>query len=475
MIKIRHKYAFIFLFQPIIAVAANDLPIKVIEAFKKNDINLNNISISVVHLGGETEAKKVLSFNENISRNPASTMKILTSAAALEVLKPDYNWVTKFFSDNRNGNTLGGKIYADLQGDPKFVPEILLPMLHKWKAEGIKNIDADFVLNNAIFSKNPDSSSDDESNEVYAVKPQADNFAFNSVTAKFNGEEVKLNYPIYGVRLNNNLVLTNELCPNNKTWGNNINYSIKEADGIYLINLTGKYSKFCSDKSFNMPISNYISNKDFFVRSLLGLWASIEGNIIKYPNISYGEVSKNSVLIGEILSFPLAALIYDMNKFSNNLMARLIFLRLGIMTQPNHLNAELSRKTVLNYLKENNIDSYSIVLENGSGLSQLERISAKQMTDILGLAYSKPFFKNFLESLPIAGVDGTMKNRLQDISGKAWLKSGTLNNVRAIAGYISDGKGGFYAVSAMVNEENAGRANPALDELVRHIASLNTE
>jgi D-alanyl-D-alanine carboxypeptidase/D-alanyl-D-alanine-endopeptidase (penicillin-binding protein 4) len=152
-------------------------------------------------------------------------------------------------------------------------------------------------------------------------------------------------------------------------------------------------------------------------------------------------------------------------------MARLIFLRLGTKYQSYDLNAGLSTRVMLNYLRENKIDTSGITFENGCGLSQIERISAKQMTDILALAYTKPFFKVFLDSLPLVGIDGTMKNRLHDISGMASLKTGTLNNVRAIAGYISDGKGGYFAISAMVNSENANKSSPALDELVRWVAS----
>ncbi|MFM2344548.1 MAG: hypothetical protein RLZZ210_1159 [Pseudomonadota bacterium] len=452
---------------------ANPLHVRVSTAFTNNDINLNNVSISVVYIGDSKD--EILAFNDKSYKNPASTMKILTSVAALDILKPDYSWKTRFFSDNsykNHGNSLDGNIYVDLQGEPKFVPEVLLPMLYKWKDDGIDSLNANFVLDNSVLSSSPDSSSDDNTNEVYATKPRADNFSFNSISLKFNAKDVGFTYPVFGFNIKNNLILTGDSCPSNKSWGSNIAYTVSNSGNSYTINLNGKYSSECFDKSLNIPISHIISNKDFFVNSVLGLWQSIGGKVLNEPKVSYGKFdSKNKYMIGEVSGFPLSSLIYDVNKFSNNLMARLIFLRLGTKYQSYDLNAGLSTRVMLNYLRENKIDTSGITFENGCGLSQIERISAKQMTDILALAYTKPFFKVFLDSLPLVGIDGTMKNRLHDISGMASLKTGTLNNVRAIAGYISDGKGGYFAISAMVNSENANKSSPALDELVRWVAS----
>jgi serine-type D-Ala-D-Ala carboxypeptidase/endopeptidase (penicillin-binding protein 4) len=449
--------------------ANQKLPYKVIQALNKANINVNNISVSIENMNKNNDVMSVLNFNAEQLRNPASIMKIVTSVSALEHLGANYTWNTPFYHINslsqiKNKGIIEDKIYIDLQADPKWIPETTLPMLEKWRAEGIHSIKADFILNNKILAANPDNGL--QGDEVYAVKPLADNFAFNSVTLKFNGKDVDFTYPIYGVRIQNNLRTTQAACPSNKSWGSNIQSSIQKNTN-YVIYLNGSYSENCQNKTFNVAAIDTMPSKDFLVSSILGLWQSIGGKVIQSPQVSYGSIPKNMHVIGNVYSQKLSDLVQDMNKFSNNLMARLIFLSLGKMELQQGLNANTSKNIALNILNKNRIPTQNMVIENGSGLSYIERISSKQMLAILKLAYTKPYFKNLLLSFPIVGVDGTMKSRLQDISGQAWIKTGTLNNVKSIAGYVDNGSGGYIAITAIINDKNAPLGDVALDELVR--------
>ncbi len=471
-----------------IAIAQNTspstLPIKVQQALKKANIGNNNISVSIESVqsiaNGKIIALPILAFNADKFRNPASIMKIVTSVSAFEHFGSNYTWNTPFYHANtfeqiKNKGVMDDKIYIDLQADPKWIPETTLPMLQKWRTQGIHSIQADFILDNTVLATKSDNAL--QGDAVYATNPLADNFAFNSITLTFNAKDVNFTYPIYGIDIQNNLRATQTSCPSNKSWSHNIQSSITQntSNSInknkYTIHLSGSYSENCQNKSFNIATINTIPSKDFLVSSILGLWQSIGGKVLKSPQISYGNIPKNSHLIANIVSEKLSDLVVDMNKFSNNLMARLIFLNIsknntkGDNIKP--LNVDVSKNMVFNILKKQGISIQNMVIENGSGLSRIESISSSQMVAILKQAMTKIYFQNLLHSLPIIGVDGTMKSRLQDMSGKAWIKTGTLNNVKSIAGYIDNGAGGYTLITAIINDKNAHLGDVALDELVR--------
>jgi D-alanyl-D-alanine carboxypeptidase/D-alanyl-D-alanine-endopeptidase (penicillin-binding protein 4) len=109
-----------------------------------------------------------------------------------------------------------------------------------------------------------------------------------------------------------------------------------------------------------------------------------------------------------------------------------------------------------------------LVLENGCGLSRRERISADSLARLLRHAYAGPRMPEFIASLPVAGMDGTMKSR-SAASGSAYVKTGLLDGVRALAGYVLSSSGHHYVVVAIVNHANAEAATGALDALLNWV------
>jgi serine-type D-Ala-D-Ala carboxypeptidase/endopeptidase (penicillin-binding protein 4) len=112
-----------------------------------------------------------------------------------------------------------------------------------------------------------------------------------------------------------------------------------------------------------------------------------------------------------------------------------------------------------------------LVIDNGSGLSRRERISAASMAKLLAHAASSPYAQMYRDSLPRVGLDGTMKGRMinEPIAGNAWIKTGSLNDVRALAGYVDAGSGQRYAVVMLINGSRAENSNGAQDAFLRWV------
>jgi len=172
-------------------------------------------------------------------------------------------------------------------------------------------------------------------------------------------------------------------------------------------------------------------------------------------------------LFATLESPALSELVRDINKYSNNVMARQLFLTLGATAglpgEP-HKAATVIRE----WLAGKGLLFPELVLENGSGLSRRERISARHLGELLGHAYRSPVMPELMASLPLVAMDGTMKKRLGQaaVAGRAHLKTGSLAGVRAIAGYVLDARGRRMSVVLIVNHPNAGRAEPVQDALL---------
>jgi D-alanyl-D-alanine carboxypeptidase/D-alanyl-D-alanine-endopeptidase (penicillin-binding protein 4) len=168
---------------------------------------------------------------------------------------------------------------------------------------------------------------------------------------------------------------------------------------------------------------------------------------------------------------PLWDIVRDVNKLSNNVMARQIFLTLATVDAPPPATTAHATQTVRRWLAAHRISAPEIVLENGSGLSRRERISAGSLARLLIAADKSSVRDEFASSLAVAAMDGTVQRRFQDgtVAGQALLKTGTLEGVRALAGYVLDRDGRRFAVVAIVNGPGAARAQGALDALVQWV------
>ncbi|MGH9578425.1 MAG: D-alanyl-D-alanine carboxypeptidase/D-alanyl-D-alanine-endopeptidase, partial [Terriglobales bacterium] len=199
------------------------------------------------------------------------------------------------------------------------------------------------------------------------------------------------------------------------------------------------------------------------------LWPELGGALS--GTVRDGAAPAGAKLFYSHESSSLAEIVRDINKFSNNVMARQLYLTLGAEAARPPGRYEKSLGSVRTWLSRKGLEMPELVIENGSGLSRRDRISAQNLAALLVSAFHSPVMPEFVASLPLVAVDGTMRKRLkgEQVAGSAHIKTGSLADVRAIGGYVLDRKGQRHAVVMLVNHPNAHLAQPAMDELLRWV------
>ena len=237
------------------------------------------------------------------------------------------------------------------------------------------------------------------------------------------------------------------------------------------ISFAGKMGAGCGEKVWAVA---YSEPRAYAARVIQAMWAEAGGKLT--GQVREAALPPAAKLLLSAESLPLSDIIADVNKFSNNVMAQQVFLTVSAQTSANKRGSfDASKRWLANWWKKNLPASAAPTIENGSGLSRRERTSASALTALLQYAAASPHAEVFANSLSIAGVDGTvvrMKDRNPEsvALGRAQLKTGTLRDVAAVAGYVTSISGQRYSIVALVNHPNAGAARPALDKLVEWTA-----
>jgi serine-type D-Ala-D-Ala carboxypeptidase/endopeptidase (penicillin-binding protein 4) len=442
---------------------ATGLPQSVKQALRQAHIPLNSVGI-VVH---EVNARKALiGINATQVMNPASTMKLLTTLAGLEMLGPAYKWKTEAWLEGKlDEGVLQGDLILKGYGDPKFTIEQFWLWLRELRARGLREIRGDLVLDRSLFDLPPHDPAafDHDPLRAYNVGPDALLLNFNALRLRYlpDGPGMKIisEPALEGVKLDNQLV--SQRGPNCDNWDDNIRLQ-KSGDTVML---QGSYPSECGEREQNLSIMPHTRYVEAVFRAL---WQELGGDL--HGNSRDGVKGGNAQLFATHYSAPLAEVIRDINKFSNNVMARQLFLTLGL-TDGAPASTNASNQAVRAWLKQLNLSNEGLVLENGAGLSREERISAQTLSALLLSAYRSPLMPEFVASLPILGVDGTMKKRLHDkpAASHAHLKTGTLEGVKTVAGYIKSRSGREWVMVFFINHANAAGGNRAQDALIEWV------
>ena len=232
--------------------------------------------------------------------------------------------------------------------------------------------------------------------------------------------------------------------------------------------LHGTYPRNCT----NQTSTNILDRNIYIERLIRSLWHELGGQWS--GKVRDGVTPADARVLVERVSEPLSDIVKIINKRSDNTMARDLYLTLGVQqgSGDSRLTSDRSQQVVRCWLQSQHIDDTGLVLENGSGLSRIERISPLQLASVLRAAAASNWSAEFKSSLPIAGVDGTMARRGAAIApGTARIKGGTLNNTAAIAGYVSDQQGKHWIIVAMINRPDAAKGRVVLDSLLSWVAS----
>ncbi|QWE12239.1 D-alanyl-D-alanine carboxypeptidase/D-alanyl-D-alanine-endopeptidase [Polynucleobacter sp. AP-Titi-500A-B4] len=468
---------------------AQDLPIPaaITNSLERNQIPLDAISISVSEIDpgkpGKHDAKTILDWRASEAMNPASTMKILTTLAGLDILGPQYRWRTKIFTDGvvRQG-TLKGNLYLQGSGDPKLIPEELAKLMKDLQALGIQKIDGNLFFDRSAYAPSvmEHNTIDGESLRAYNVPPDPLLYAFRTLSFQIGksrtADFIDISYTptLSQLKVVNQMQLVERACDN---WKSNIRFNLDpetgtNTDQLLTAQFSGTFPSGCKGVNYNVVA---LDANTFLTQGFTAAWELAGGSWVKPPTGKDATVPIAARLLLQFEGISLADDVQDINKYSNNVMARQLLLTLALEKMGKPATTANGDLVVQGWLKQNGLNFPSLVIENGSGLSRNEAITAGQMNQLLLTARNLPIGEVFYNSLPIAGADGTMRNRLMTQLRKflhlkkkpeARIKTGSLADVRAISGYVISKSGKMYAVSSFINHPNAWRGLDAHDQLL---------
>ena len=433
------------------------LPVSFTRALHDADIPLDAVAL-VIQPVESTEP--ILSHRAMQAMNPASVMKLLTSMVALDKLGPAYAWKTDIWAaGDINKGVLTGDLIIKAYGDPTLTLERIWLLQRALKAQGIEAIHGNLVLDTAYFQlpQLDAGALDGEPLAIYNALPAALLANYNASVFTFNvlNDVVVITPELKQPKL----AVVSHLVPDDAPCGEwkDRMFPVVGTLRTELV-FEGRYARECGEKHLSLNLYDAARNFDVTFRAL---WAESGGALT--GSTLLGAAPAGTAPLLSFPSIPLAEALRNQNKYSNNLMTRNLYLTLGAEANGAPATLEKSRRAVQAWLADKKIAAPEPVLENGAGLSRIERISAQTLGRILVMAYRSPYFSEFESALPIAAVDGTLKRRFTDspLAGRAHLKTGTLKDARALAGYVMNRDGRRIVFVMLVNHPQAEKADAA--------------
>lgn len=415
-----------------------------------------------------------LSWRADVPMSPASVMKLVTTYAGLDMLGPGYFWRTRVYTQGRlQDGVLHGNLLVQGSGDPKLVYERLATLIQDIQHKGVRQIEGDILLDNSIFRLPPHDPAafDDDPLSPYNAGPDGLLLNFKALVLHFSPDartgrvHVSSEPPLARLHIPADVPATKGSCGN---WRARLGADFGQPGQI---SFSGRYPLGCGEQSWTLA---YPDPHDYAPRMFEGMWRAGGGLLSGQARWMDKPASAHLLLTG--FSLPLKDIVADINKFSNNVMAQQLFLTLPLASGGGHGSFEASRNALARWWRERFGLRAAPLMDNGSGLSRTARISAASLVALLQQAASGPHAEAFEQSLSIAGLDGTTRSMRvrspgSEAIGHATLKTGTLRDVTAIAGYAYGRSGHKYAVAGLINHPNAGAARPALDRLLEWAVS----
>lgn len=463
----------------------HNLPLSVSQALKQAGIPKSAVGIYIHEIGAP---KPLLAINADIAMNPASVMKLVTTFAGLELLGPAYTWKTELYASGiLNGDTLQGDLIIRGYGDPRLNLENFWLLTRRLRQTGLREIAGDLVLDNSYFDApiGDPAAFDGKPYRAYNIFPEALLVNYRTLSLRLIPQSESKTVRIVvdplpeSLDLSNNLKLTGGKCTD---WHDALGADIRtdvNGNSRAMVAFNGAYPVDCGEKILLLGLHDSLTYTFGLFKQL---WAQQGGGF--HGKVRIGTAPEGILPLEIHRSPPLAEIVRDINKFSNNISARQLYLALGVATDATtdpatriandmadgHARPTLAKSdaAIRQWLTSKHLHFPELIIENGSGLSRNERISAKHLGKLLLTAFQSPVMPEFVSSLPITAVDGTMERRLNGtpLAGRAHIKTGSLEGVRTMAGYILDRSGRRVTVVFFINHPKSGNAQPAMDALL---------
>lgn len=497
-------------------VLAQPLPDAVLQALQQAQVPADALGAVVLPAGAGLPGRNGPRWAHLADRpmQPASTLKLLTSVVALDQIGPNVRGFTELLTRApQQGDVLAGDLVLRGGANPEFdLPQLWAMLLDLRQVHGIREIAGDIVIDRALFRPSRperDATPFDERPEfAYNLVPDALQLNSHLLQVEISSEGGPLRAralpPLPGLQIDTSaLRLSDRPCAEwGADWASPLPADAPEP-GQLRIRLQGAFPKACTQR----PSLFLMDPLALAERQLRWLWASLGGSwagqvrdaeaavvplvtaaqqaaqqpplrpgaAVVAPGVQRGGAVPGLRLLASHQARPWGELLRTLNKQSSNVYSRLLYLQLGLAAAADHPELPtraLADRAVRQWLATRRIDAPGLVLDNGSGLSRAERISPRALAQVLQAAHQARWASDLLMSLPVAGVDGTLRNRFASgpASGQARLKTGLLRDVSALAGYVADPQGRPWVLVAFINHANAGAARPALDALVDWVA-----
>lgn len=454
----RHGRGLLLAWLPLLAWA---LPPEVDQALQRAQVPPQAIAVVLQEAGS---GRSLLAHNAQVPMNPASLAKLLTSVAAFDQLGPAWSWTTPVWLLGRvDGGVLDGSIVIQGSGDPKLVVERVWLLLKRVMALGVHDIRGDIVLDHGAFAASTAAPGDFDGDPTrpYNVQPDALMLNYKAVTYTFVPDaargvaRVMVDPELAGTTVDASVRLSSGPCGD---WRTTLKASFGDAARV---RFAGSYPASCGERSWPAADADPAS---YDARLIEALWRGMGGRL--GGRARGGTAPQGTPPTFEVSSPPLADVVRDMNKYSNNVIAEQLFLTLALQRR-RPATVAAAREGMHDWLVQRLGDlPPGIRLDNGSGLSRDTRLSAALLAQVLQLAWGSATMPELLASLPVNGVDGTQR-RSRATPGRAHLKTGSLQDVMGVAGFVLSDSGKRYVLVAIVNHPNAAAVRPALDALVQ--------
>ncbi len=452
------------------------LPPIVSDALMKAGLPEDSIGLIIERV---SDQRVLYSHQAERSFQTASTMKLLTTAAALERLGPVYRGRSELRSAAPlNGDVLQGDLVLRGLADADLNTAAFRGMLQALRQQGISEIAGDLLLDRTFFSPprlDIGAPPFDESPEFqYNVIPDAilinGNLIELTLSSTADGFTAGMKQPLDRVVLAPAMTLVDGVC---KDWEDKWKLPLLErtADDTIRVVIHGSFPKNCNATTR----LNVIDRTDFVDRLFRTLWRELGGRFTGM--VREGATPASTRVLAEHRSRALPDVLRDINKPSDNPLTRSLYLTLGSLAANGDTSATSAvrgEQVVRGWLRERGISDAGLILDNGSGLSRIERLPPRLLADVLLTMNKSEWAPEFISSLPIVGIDGTMRNRLKDsaATGRARVKTGTLRDVVSVAGYVRNADGELCVVVGLINHPEASHtiARPVVDALIEWLS-----
>lgn len=440
-------------------------------AVKMQKMGIPSSAVSLyVHEVGQNQP--MIMHNANVGMNPASVMKLVTTYSALEILGPAFRWKTEVYRDGEVVNgVLQGNLIIKGYGDPSFKAQDFWRLLMRLKQAGITRITGDLIIDKTYFDASVDDTGtfDNETWRAYNAAPSA--FLVNGRNTSFRfavndrGQvTIDQEFPLDSVKVVNKVRLKKGGCG---SWRSHYTYDVAQSpNGGTTVTFSGRFSEKCGTRYLELSVMNDVQYAYFTFKQL---WRELGGEFNGGYRVSAVPAHALKVLSQD--SQPLSYIINDINKWSINVMARQVLLTTAAEQHGLPATGALGELAVKNWLASKGLQFKELVIENGSGLSRIERINAKHLGQLLVSAYRSPVMAELMSSMSVNGVDGTAKKRLSkgEVSGRAHLKTGTLRGVSALAGYVLNKQNRRYVMVVLVNHPKTWGAKKIQDAMLEWV------